>query len=962
MKHDDRGQPVAASSLRAWPTSWVRVSAALLLLAWAGVGCRQVAGYTTVEPPDGGLGDRGSKDGSRDGLVGNPPPLRWAQTLQAAQDIELAGVAYDDKGNGYVAGTFAGKSNFAGASLVAQGSHDGFLARLLPSGALGGSVTFGAFGVDLRLTHLAAYTDKLIAISGVVRGKGTVLGMPIDAPKETVFVALLSADNFPKIAFTSFTLCETDGAPADVSALVLDDKGIFLAGVVEGSAKFLAPMPAGRRAFVVAYEPDFTTRWRMLFGGDAAATKDLTTATALALGPNYVYVAGSFGGQADLTRHDGGSDSFNATGRLDGYVARIPLTTPTGWELVNLKSSAGSSDGVYPQALAYDSDNKAVHVAGRRNGALVVSGSSVSPATLGDGLFIVALDTENGPYNYLGAWQGEAKAYPAPLALAANKNRLALATRLQGSTLPGSPVEDVIRLDLTFTNGSYAAAGHLPLMGSGEALPSSVALDQSGRALVAGRITGAAQLAGESTADPQGTVFVAADQDLGVAPPVTWASFARPEASVQTTCGISDAQGNIYLGGSFSGRVDFDPTRSNAAARRAAQGTPDAFVVSYDQQGQFRWLRTLHSTSPTLVKALTLDGNGDLFVVGTFIGPLVLDTGLATSPDATAPSNDLFVLRAHADDGAEVWLANYDSGSDLAGAANEDVIAAVYDPGAMRLTLVGSRTKGGPADLLIVRFQPTKDELGTGSPFPFGGGGPAEDRPMAAALLADGSLLVGGYVTTSAGTVVDLGKGARAGTGGRDAFLTHHDLGKGTTTTVTLYGGPGNEEIVDLAATDQGIAIVGTYDGDLTLGAKALPRAPGAGVQGFVAMVDIGGKPSWAKPLAGEKALGALRVAIDASGELRLVAHHEGKFRFDTGKGLPGAGAGLWIGAVGADGRLRWHMGWEAPALTLAGAWLNVKSELVVVGSFDSPLSLPAPGPALQSDAQPSGFVAVFNP
>src|SRR4051812_48288418 len=92
-----------------------------------------------------------------------------------------------------------------------------------------------------------------------------------------------------------------------------------------------------------------------------------------------------------------------------------------------------------------------------------------------------------------------------------------------------------------------------------------------------------------------------------------WA-FSLPGASFDGsfTDLAADSAGNVYITGSYSGTVDFDPGAS--VANLTGGG---GFVASYTSDGAYRWAKRLASAGGEDVAVDTL---GNLFVVGSFTG------------------------------------------------------------------------------------------------------------------------------------------------------------------------------------------------------------------------------------------------------------------------------------------------------------------------------------------------------
>lgn len=107
-----------------------------------------------------------------------------------------------------------------------------------------------------------------------------------------------------------------------------------------------------------------------------------------------------------------------------------------------------------------------------------------------------------------------------------------------------------------------------------------------------------------------------------------------------------DARGNSYVTGHFQGAsAEFD----GHAVR--GRGDYDAFVVSYDRDGRFRWVRAAGGRGYDYGHGVAVDSRGDVIVAGAVVGE-------ATFGDVVVPNEPgahLFVAKYHAD-GALVWV------------------------------------------------------------------------------------------------------------------------------------------------------------------------------------------------------------------------------------------------------------------------------------------------------------------
>ena len=72
-------------------------------------------------------------------------------------------------------------------------------------------------------------------------------------------------------------------------------------------------------------------------------------------------------------------------------------------------------------------------------------------------------------------------------------------------------------------------------------------------------------------------------------------------ANAATSAVVADAYGNTYVGGTFNGTADMDPTAGTS--NLVSAGAADGFVAKYDAAGNLQWavkiLSLIHISEPT---------------------------------------------------------------------------------------------------------------------------------------------------------------------------------------------------------------------------------------------------------------------------------------------------------------------------------------------------------------------------
>ena len=123
-----------------------------------------------------------------------------------------------------------------------------------------------------------------------------------------------------------------------------------------------------------------------------------------------------------------------------------------------------------------------------------------------------------------------------------------------------------------------------------------------------------------------------------------------------------DIQGNFYVGGEFTGQVDFDP--GPGTRRLGSSGGTDGFLMKLKPDGQVIWTNALGSTGDDRINALTVDLAGNVVVAGSFSGTVDFDFGPELVSQVSSGGLDGFVA-SYDGAGAFRWARRF-------GGAGED--------------------------------------------------------------------------------------------------------------------------------------------------------------------------------------------------------------------------------------------------------------------------------------------------
>jgi len=173
----------------------------------------------------------------------------------------------------------------------------------------------------------------------------------------------------------------------------------------------------------------------------------------------------------------------------------------------------------------------------------------------------------------------------------------------------------------------------------------SIAVDGSGNVYTTGYFRGTADFdpgVGTNNLTSEGyfDIFIS---KLDVAGNFVWAKSMGGSFQDEGYSIALDGSGNVYITGYFQGTVDFDPGAGTSNLTSA--GSRDIFNSKLDSAGNFLSANSMGGTDNDLANSIAVDGSGNVYTTGTFVGTVDFDPGAGTSNLTSAGSADIFILK-----------------------------------------------------------------------------------------------------------------------------------------------------------------------------------------------------------------------------------------------------------------------------------------------------------------------------
>ncbi|PHS18445.1 MAG: hypothetical protein COA78_02140 [Blastopirellula sp.] len=172
-------------------------------------------------------------------------------------------------------------------------------------------------------------------------------------------------------------------------------------------------------------------------------------------------------------------------------------------------------------------------------------------------------------------------------------------------------------------NGKFRWVKHMG--GKSTDIPHAMAVDHRGNVFVTGRFSEAVDFdpgPNMTMLESSGgdDIFIVSLDNHGE---FRWAKRMGGSTADTATDIAVDYQGNLYLTGDFWTSADFDPSKN--IARLESSGAEDIFIVSLDNNGNYRWANKLGGKPNDRGTSVAVGRSGIVFATGYYRGELVVD-------------------------------------------------------------------------------------------------------------------------------------------------------------------------------------------------------------------------------------------------------------------------------------------------------------------------------------------------
>ncbi|MBL7847864.1 MAG: VCBS repeat-containing protein [Cyclobacteriaceae bacterium] len=387
------------------------------------------------------------------------------------------------------------------------------------------------------------------------------------------------------------------------------------------------------------------------------------------------------------------------------------------------------------------------------------------------------------------------------------------------NTIDANPSAGVFPLTSVGQNDIFIskldAAGNfvwaMRLGGAGNDIANAITVDNTGKVYVTGSYTGTVDFdPGPGTTNLSGGGAFALSLDSNGT--LIWAGRIGSGGGKAITI---DASNNLVISGDFTGSSDFDPGPGTVVL--TSVGSVDIFISKFLLNGTLVWVRQMGGSAADFCEGVDTDAANNIYTTGSFSGTADFNPGGTVDNLISAGSSDIYVSKLDAAGTYVFALRIGNTGSESANALTVDGASNVLVAGDFSGTVdfdpgasVSNLTSAGSSDIFIVKISSAGVHTWSRNM-----GGTSSDRPSQIITDAAGGVYTTGYFYGTSD--FDPGAGVFnlvSGTGNQEAFISKlTSAGNFSWATRTESTAGGETEGVAVALdTNEDILIAGWFE------------------------------------------------------------------------------------------------------------------------------------------------------
>jgi hypothetical protein len=354
---------------------------------------------------------------------------------------------------------------------------------------------------------------------------------------------------------------------------------------------------------------------------------------------------------------------------------------------------------------------------------------------------------------------------------------------------------------------------------------------------------------------------------------------------------VTDASGNVYMAGGFSGTATFNPYTITSA------GAEDIFVAKYNSTGVVQWVRRAGGSTYDEAFGIALDPSGNVFVTGRYSG--TANFGGFNTTNLNGSTVELFLVK-YDNMGNEQWVRNF--GNNYAYGVGTDGLGNIYVTGGFTSTanFGGTMiTSNGNLDIFIVKFDINGNVLWVQK-----AGGTSSEIGFSIAVNGAGDVYIcGSFLTTASFNTSPIAT-IQTSAGQQDIFIAKYN-NSGICQWAKRAGGPNFDESSGIAIDGMGNAyIVGEFFGTANFGLNSVNSTTSP--NSFIAKYNSSGVEQWVRGTTGSGCK-SRHIVIDATGNAYVTGHFFNQTTFGTLPILNSAGVeDVFIAKYNSSGLEQW--------------------------------------------------------